>query len=53
MDDYLDCQKFELTEEQKDLLWSIFVESEYKNLSSLMTAVLRHKYYRLTGTILG
>ena len=53
MENYLDCQKFELSEEQKDLLWDIFIANEdYQNLSSLMTAILRHKYYRLTGTIL-
>jgi len=51
MENYLDCQKFELSEEQKDLLWDLFLESEYKNISCLMNSLLRHAYYEKTGII--
>ncbi len=51
MENYLDCQKFELSEEQKDLLWDLFLESEYRDLYSLMNSLLRHAYYKKTGII--
>lgn len=46
-ENYDDCQKFELSEKQKDMLWDIFVDNEkYRDLTSLMTAILRHESYR-------
>jgi hypothetical protein len=48
VNDFRDAEKYELTDEQKDMFWEIYLAQEtYRDLISLMNALLRHELYRL------
>jgi hypothetical protein len=47
VNDFRDVENYELTDEQKDMFWVIYLSQEtYKDLSSLMSALLRHELHR-------
>ncbi len=47
VNDFKDVEKYELTDGQRDMFWEIyFAQETFRDLSSLMSALLRHELYR-------